>query len=413
MRIPSPKVWPAAAVVAAAFAWGGLGFAEDDAHRAFDQAIQAMSTRDYGEAIVRLDDAVRLDPKQPKYLGMRGVALLHMGEYARGAADLGAAIKLNPGDAGADYRPTSDKPLSSEALRHGEEQVAKMLADRPAMAEFGDETSFLRQWAARKFAGEDLGSPINWDPSPPLHSDAEHLAPNDKENAAILVAAVYDSGPKQGEPRKFEELWAGAVFELHNVNNAREFVRLNEMADEGKIEKRDFVAGILKPELRAGQQTRAFYLQVFLPWAEKKKLPTDASLWFGDWWDAPNEALDNFVDKSAYPWRPYARTHDWATMHRYWREGEFGAALDLLDQMCGEEGYEDDESDVHYWMGRCLEQLGKTDEAVKELSVSIRLEPHSAASLRARAKLYEQLGQKDQAEADLAKAKELESDERK
>ena len=64
-----------------------------------------------------------------------------------------------------------------------------MLHDRPAMAQFGEEAEFLRDWAARKFAGEDFGAPIDWDPSPPLHSDAEHLAPGDGENAAILVEA--------------------------------------------------------------------------------------------------------------------------------------------------------------------------------------------------------------------------------
>ena len=174
-----------------------------------------------------------------------------------------------------------------------------MLHDRSAMAQFGDQADFFSQWAVRKFAGEDLGTPIDWDPSPPLHSDAEHVRAADGDNAAILVEAVYTEGPKQGQPRSFEELWAGAVFELHNVVYAREFVRLNDEADDGKVSKEAFVAGILKYELRAAQQTRAFYLQVFLPWAEKKALPTDPSLWFGDWWETPDTVLKGFTDKSS------------------------------------------------------------------------------------------------------------------
>lgn len=397
------------AVAAAVLVWCGSALGEDEPMRRFDQAIHSLSADNYDDALVQLDEAVRLDPKQAKFLGMRGVVWLHKGDYAKGSADLTAAIKLNPGDAGVDYRPSSEKSLTADSLKHGEQQVAKMLEDRPAMAQFGDETEFLRQWAIRKFAGEDLGTLIDWDPSPPLHSDAEHMAPSETEHAAILVAPVYDAGPKQGKPRSFEELWAGAVFELHNINNAREFVRLNDLADQGKISKRSFVAGILKPELRASQQTRAFYLQVFLPWAEKKKLPTDATLWFGDWWDTPEKALDSFADKSAYPWRPYARTHDWATVHRYWRRSDFRKALRLLDQMCGEKGYEDDEGEVHYWIGRCWQRLGKPTEAVKALSDSIRLDPTNAPAFRARGKLYEQLGEKDRAEADFAKAKELEN----
>ena len=191
------------------------------------------------------------------------------------------------------------------------------------MAKFGDEAKFLRDWAARKFAGEDFALPIDWDPSPPLHSDAEHLAPGDGQNAAILVEAHYTAGPNAGKPRGFEELWAGAVYELHNVDYARDFVRLNDEANRGRVSKEEFVGGILKYELRAAQRTRAFYLNAFLPWAAKKKLPTDPGLWFCDWWDTPDNVLRSFSDHSTYPWRPYARVHDWATVHRLFRRGRF------------------------------------------------------------------------------------------
>ena len=234
-----------------------------------------------------------------------------------------------------------------------------MLHDRPAMAQFAPESEFLRGWAERKFAGEDLGTPIDWDPSPPQSSDAEHLAPAGDEHAAILVAANYQSGPRQGRPRAFEELWAGAIYELHNVTFAPEFVRLNREADEGKLSKRAFIAGILKYEIRAAQQTRGFYLRVFLPWAEKKKLPTDPALWFCDWWDTPDEVLQSARDPSAYPWRPYSRTHDWATVHRSWHQGRFRRALRLLEEMRAEQGYREEEDDVQHWIDRCRERLGK------------------------------------------------------
>ncbi len=138
-----------------------------------------------------------------------------------------------------------------------------------------------------------------------------------------------------------------------------EFVRLNNEADEGKVSKRAFVAGILKYEIRAAQQTRAFYLHVFLPWVEKKKLPTDPTLWFCDWWDTPDEVLQSVRDPSAYPWRPYARTHDWATVHRSWHQGRIRRALRLLEEMRAEKGYQEDEEDVQYWIDRCRERLGK------------------------------------------------------
>jgi tetratricopeptide (TPR) repeat protein len=346
-------------IVLAAPAHGG-----EQVDRAFEQAKGALRQGNDDTAIGRLDEAVRLEPKRAKYRGLRGVAWLRKGEYAKGAADLKAAIELNPEDAGQRYRPSPEIRLSAAALRHGQRQVAQILHDRPGMAQFGPESEFLCRWAERKFAGEDLGTRIDWDPSPPQHSDAEHLAPAGDEHAAILVAADYQSGPKQGRPRGFEELWAGAIYELHNVTFAPQFVRLNGEADEGKVTKRAFVAGILGYEIRAAQQTRAFYLHVFLPWAEKKKLPTDPTLWFCDWWDTPEEVLQSVKDQAAYPWQPYARTHDWATVHRSWHQGRIRRALRLLEQMRAEKGYQEDEEDVQYWIDRCRERLGK--QAVAE-----------------------------------------------
>ncbi len=408
-----PRIRSATVLLVAAVCLGGTSVSEaNPADDALKQAYQSLSHGDYAAAIAKLDEAVRLDPKQPKYLGTRGMVQLRHGDFAKGSADLQVAIRLNPDDAGNGYRPSSGAQLTEKALQHGSEQVAAMLRDRPAMAEYKAEAAFLRDWAARKFAGEDLGSPIDWDPSPPLHSDAEHLAPGDGENAAILVAATYDSGPKQGSPRSFEELWAGAIYELHNVNFAREFVRLNDEAAQGKVSKTAFVAGIVKYELRAAQQTRAFYVQVFLPWAEKMKLKTDPALWFCDWWDTPERVLQSFPNKAAYPWRPYARTHDWATVQHQWRIGRIRRAFGLLQRMRVEKGYDEDEAEVHFWLGRCLERLHKSDEAINEYSESLRRDPQDAEVYRARGRLYKKLGQTDKAQADLAKAKELEGNDK-
>ena len=226
-----------------------------------------------------------------------------------------------------------------------------MLADRPAMAQYADETAMLRSWAERKFAGEDMGSLVDWDPAPPLHSDAEHIAPEGKQHGAILIEPKYTEGPKEGQERSFEELWAGAVFELHNINNAKEFVPPRKVAERGGISKDDYVAAIVKPELRAAQQTRAFYVQVFLPFAAKKKLSTEPGLWFTLWWVRPDDALKQFTDKTAYPWRPYARDYDWATFDRYWRQKQYEKAIELLGQMCAESEGLPDHAEVHLWAG--------------------------------------------------------------
>ncbi len=143
----------------------------------YREAGQAIHRGDFDVAIRQLNAVIASAPKEAKLRGLRGVAWLRKGDYAHGAADLKAAIELNPGDAGQQFRPSSTAALSPDALRHGEEQVKRMLHDRPAMAQYSEETEPMRRWAARKFAGEDFAAPIDWDPSPPLHSDAENLAP--------------------------------------------------------------------------------------------------------------------------------------------------------------------------------------------------------------------------------------------
>ena len=137
------------AVLIAAVAWAGASAPAAETAGLYQQAKQSLAKGDYDVAIARLDDAVRLEPKQAKYRGLRGVAWLRKGDYAKGAADLKAAVTLNAGDAGLHYQPSSGKKLSAKAAAHGQEQVARMLHDRPAMADFGDQSKFLRDWAAR------------------------------------------------------------------------------------------------------------------------------------------------------------------------------------------------------------------------------------------------------------------------
>jgi tetratricopeptide (TPR) repeat protein len=378
--------------------------AEQD--RVYAQAHEAIAEGEFDQALALMDKAVETSPREARYRGLRGVAWLRKGDYAKGAADLRAAVELNAGDAGNEKPPTK-AALAPAALEHGRRQVERMLRDRPAMAGHAKEAEFLRQWAMRKFAGEDFGELIDWDPSPPLNSDAEHIAPTDHSHAAIMVAAEYDEGPKEGRPRSFEELWAGAVFELFNVVYSRRFIELNKQADEGTITKDEFVGGILRLELRAAQQTRAFYLREYLPWAEKQKLPTNASHWFCDWWDRPETVLESFPDHAEYPWRPYGRTYDWAAVHRNWRGGQYQQAIKVLKAMFEEDGYEEDDAEVMYWIGRCRMRLDQPAEAVEAFSEAIRLEPDFAGAYRARGEAHEKLGAKDKAKADFAKAADL------
>jgi len=372
-----------------------------------DRATCLAELKKDAAAIADLDAAIKLGAKDPRVYGARGAAHLHLGNYRQGAADLQAAIRLNPEDAGAKYAPSTKKELPAEALRHGQEQVRRMLRDRPTMTQFGKETEFLNQWAARKFAGEDFGEPFDWDPTPPKDSDAENVAPVNGRRGLIRVEAVHSFGPKRGAPRTFEEVWAAAVFECHNITYARKFLQFHQEAAAGKLTKGQFVAGIWKYEYLAAQQTRAFYVQVFLPWAEKKKLPTDPGLWFAAWWETAADALQAFTDKSSYPWRPYARQYDWMTLQTLVRGGNFKKALALLGQMETEKVYTADVADLYVWMGRCHLELGKPALAVEALGKSIGRDSRKAQAYQLRGEAFQKLGERAKAAADFAKAKEL------
>ena len=221
---------------------------------------------------------------------------------------------------------------------------------------------------------------------------------------------MYSSGPNKGQPRGFEELWAGAAFELHNINYARQFLRLHEEAAEGKLTKEQFVADIWKYEYLAAQRTRAFYVQVFLPWAEKQKLPTDPGLWFAAWWESAADTLAGFHDKTAYPWRPYARQYDWMTVHRLYHDGNFRKTLALLAEMQTDKVYVHDVADLHYWIGRCHFEMRKPGPAVEALTKAIEIDPKKAAAYALRGEAYRQLGEKAKAKADFVKARAMEKE---
>lgn len=336
------------------------------------------------EALSDLIRADQLRPNDPRIVGERAAVSLQLGRYDEGMQLLRRAIELNEGDAGRDYRPHRDVALSAESLRHGHEQVERMLRDRPPMAEFADEAAFLREWAVRKFAGEDVGEPVFWDPTPPTDSDAEHIAPTPGKPGRIMIDLNYRHGPNRGKPRTFEELWSRAVFELHNIGLAPHFLRLHREAREGKITKRQFVFGMWKHEEQTMQLSRAFYLNLFLPFAARKKLTTDPDLWFALHWQAVSDEMLDRIDRAHYPWRPYARQYDWQRFWTFYQQGELRRAVRLLEGILDEPQDPRDRAEAYFWLGRCRFDQGRHAEAIEWIDGCLQLDPNhrQAAQLR-------------------------------
>lgn len=348
------------------------------------------------EALADLTRADQLRPNDPRIVGERAAICLQLGRYDEGMKTLRRAIELNDGDAGRNYRPHRQEELSAEALRHGREQVERMLRDRPPMAQFAEQAAFLRDWAARKFAGEDVGEPVFWDPAPPTDSDAEHIAPTPGKPGRIMIDLNYQHGPRRGKPRTFEELWSRAVFELHNIGLAEHFVRLHREAQQGKITKRQFVFEMWKHEEQTMQLSRAFYLNLFLPFAAREKLSTDPDRWFALHWQAVSDEMLDRIDRAQYPWRPYARQYDWQRFWALYQQGEIRRAMRLLEGVLDEPQHPTDRAEAYLWLGRCRLELGRPAEAIELIDRCLQLDPNhpQAAPLRRAAEAALRRGEK-------------------
>ena len=133
---------------------------------------------DFEKAVADLDRAIELEPNSPGCYEIRAAMWLQRGDYDRGMADIQAALRLNANDPAATFEDWPKSPLSPADLEHGRQQVGQMLADRPAMGQYGQRAAVLLEWAARKFAGEDLHQRIFWDAAdPPPGASAENKPP--------------------------------------------------------------------------------------------------------------------------------------------------------------------------------------------------------------------------------------------
>ncbi len=272
-------------------------------------------------AIADYTTAITLGPSSPCLYEQRGSLLIARGDYERGMADVYEAIRLNPKDQARTFEAWPKAPLSADALRHGQRQVAQMLRDRKEMGRYGKLAEPFCQWAVRKFAGEDLGEEVFWDDAEPVGQfDACHGIPLDETPGWIRVRNACSDRPVATK-RSFEQMWCNAVLELYNIASAKEFVRLRRQTVGGSISKEQYVTATMEMEQRAVAKTRSFYIHAFLPWARLHRIATDPSLWYlGTESGATGELTLGNIDRKGAYWRYYEDKYDdlvaWAKNHR-------------------------------------------------------------------------------------------------
>jgi tetratricopeptide (TPR) repeat protein len=358
-------------------------------------------------ALQDVRDLSRLAGETPHFHSQRAKVHLLLGDFDQAAADLKQAIRLNLRDVGATYQPPSGAKLSEESLRHGHEQVRRMLKDRPKMAEHVGQNDSLWTWAARKFAGEDTRTIIFWDPLPSGGSLAEHVPPVAGVRGAIRVNRVEGVGA-QARELSFEELWASAVFELHNITHVAEFVAIERQARQGKLNKIEYIRRNFQVEELAIQQTRAFYATVFLPWAKAKNFTSsDPEEWIRDWRDWL--AMDKIPDTNDTRTAIYSLYYDLIVVESQIEQQRYESAIVLLNDTLtrGQLFNTELRSAWTQRLGDCYGQLGKHDLAVKAYTQAHEIDPTAAAPLVFRARMLMIAGDPEQARRDFAVLKRM------
>lgn len=206
----------------------------------------------------------------------------------------------------------------AKAMEHGRRQVERMLRDRPEMTRYPSERGYLNlaasdpqlEWAARKFAGEDTGFLIYWEPKPPMDvNEAEHSS-RDASGRAVIRVAKVGFPVTVTEENAFEVMWRGAVFEFLNITRHDRFKELTKLAWDKRIDRDGYVLGMAKVEYEALRQLQSYATSVWRPWAAGAGARMDERLWWTGLPPTFEEWIEHYRDKNDYPWHFFGLHYD-------------------------------------------------------------------------------------------------------
>lgn len=173
---------------------------------------------------------------------------------------------------------------------HGKAQLTAMLSDRPRMAVSPTKSGYYKvreddaiyKWVETQFGRQTLNRRILWNPSPPVAargSYANSFIPSRNNNASICIGESRSTNTGE-EVVSFEEMWAGCVFELLNVQQSREYYAIRLDVVCGIIDKEEWLTRCLRLEHNAVLATRKLYFEIWQPWSQSKRLIGNGSGWF-------------------------------------------------------------------------------------------------------------------------------------
>jgi tetratricopeptide (TPR) repeat protein len=199
-------------------------------------------------------------------------------------------------------------------------------------------------------------------------------------------------------------LWCDAVFELYNITNAGDFRRITMEASAGGLSKEEFVTKIIAAESLAADKTRAFYIHVVMPWAERNRVSTHPHRWYLARRSSPGESILRLVTETEPYWRAYARRYDLIVLDSFARKGENQKAIALATEMRKQAETPAERAAICTYSGRCFLELGKPLPAIDAFNEVIRSDPTYGDAYLSRAAAYAMLHDMDHAFADYYEA---------
>lgn len=326
--------------------------------------------KEYGQAIKDFDRALELVANDGSLFVDRATSHAARGDFEAAEKDIASAIELDNADAGKTYKLDGEEVLSPAAMKHAEEQLRAMLADRPEMARHFSPGDRLWNWTLRQLANTAAGEPIYWDSTPPNNSTAAHQIPTRVNRGAINLRPA-DESEKADPDAAFERLWAGLVYELHNISASKEFQQCFDDVQNGSLSKDEFVMRMARIELRAEQETRAFYAALFLPWARAAGMPrSDASQWTLHLDSTDEDSTTGLSDEYILH---YSQMYELKKAESEVRKAQYGPALERLHNLLQDFSLSNAElARAHFLKGCCELGQGESEAALEDFKLAIK-----------------------------------------
>jgi len=323
--------------------------------------------------------------------------LFERGEIDGFRTEMRAAIQSNPGDIGQEFTIATSSELSSKDLEHGEEQVSRMLRDRPAMAALAKPKDELWTWAVRRFAGEGTGVLLDWDDRDPSPFEA-YVVPG-ASHGRILVRQI----PASAQVDAVDRMWSLLVYELHNALNMSVQIHNEERITKESLTREEYILACFAAKDKTAQRTRAFYVNVYLPFAQEKEINTSPSNWHCYYFFANEAGRESYL-RTLPHWRAFSTTFDLIRTADDLKRGDLASAAKRLNVIQSHKVALSREHlvQMHYQMGQLLFQRRDLQGAIREFSAAKTIDPLSREASYARAYALGYAGESKEAMAELS-----------